>query len=227
MADRGVRVSGAAGRLAVGAAVVGIAVAVIVTAAPDRSDAHLNISKYTYSECKRGKAKSFIDPIGIVFYGKKATSGRIMRLTEKHVDGMKADPDDKSQKLVSHRRCITTRRGVDDHCGACDRLHIRLADQTVKGKLHRDRKRRFITVGTPHYDAKDVVGCGETPLPSPKHIIPKNGFRNARIKIAKGFKDAGHKVTQKRWRNTKAREQCDGENVDAQGDGIVAFVRVN
>lgn len=150
-----------------------------------------------------------------------------MRLVERYVSGMKADPEDTSQKLVSHRRCISTARGVDDHCGACDRLHIRLADQTVRGRPHRDRKKRLITVGTPHYDDKDVVGCGETPLPAPKHIIPQNGFRNARIKVAKAFRDNGHRVTQKRWNNTKSRKQCDGENVDAQGDGIVAYVEVN
>ena len=230
MADRRRRLRRrAATRVAVGVAALAVLVAAGLGVAPERSTAHLNISKYTYSACKGGKVKAddFIDPIGIVFYGKKATSGRIMRLTEKYVDGMKADLEDKSQKLVSHRRCISTRRGVDDHCGLCDRLHIRLAAQTVKKKLHRDKKRRFITVGTPHDADKDVIGCGETPVPTPKHIIPKNGFRNARIKIAKAFKSSGHKVTQKRWKNTRSREQCDGENVDAQGDGIVAFVRVN
>lgn len=78
-----------------------------------------------WSRGKSGKAKAsdFIDPIGIVFCGKKATSGRIVRLIEEYVDGMKTDPDDRSQKLVTHSRCITTRRGVDGDCGACDRLH--------------------------------------------------------------------------------------------------------
>lgn len=104
---------------------------------------------------------------------------------------------------------------------------LRLADQGFSGKLHRARKGRFSTVGTPHYDAVDTVGCGETPIASPKHIIPKDGFRNARIKIATAFRDNGHRVTQKRLGNTRSRPQCDGENVDAQGDRIAAYVEVN
>jgi hypothetical protein len=195
----------AAGGLVLLAAVAGL----LATASAHRGP----IPKYTYGEGCDG----FIDPVGILFYGRDASATRSAEISEAVYEGMEMGDDD-SQHFVTHGNCMSTQRSVDDGCFTCNRTHMRIGGiRSPSGRYARDRKGRIYSVGTPHTD--EVRFCGALP----HHVNPENGFRDARRRFVEGFRNAGYTVTHQRIKNTRRRQQCDGSY--AQGDGLIAKVR--
>lgn len=190
---------------------LGVSVAMLVAAAP--SPAHRgSIPRYTYGEGCSG----FIDPVGILFYGRDAAASRVVELAEAYYEGMKKGDDD-SQFYVGHGNCLRTQFAVDDGGPASDRTHMRVGGIRLSdGRYARDRSKRIYSVGTPHTD--DFV------LECRSHVNPPNGFRDARRRFAAAFRRNGHKVKYQYLGNLATRVQCDDDERIAQGDGLLAKI---
>lgn len=185
------------------------AAAVVVAAVP--AGAHRgSIPKYSYNEGCGG----FIDPVGILFYGRTASATRVAQLSERYYEGMKMGGDD-SQHFRGHGNCLPTQLAVDDGSFAGDRTHMRIGGiRSPGGRYARDRKRRIYSIGTPHTD-DFILECGT-------HVNPPNGFRDARRRFVGVFRRNRHKVAHQRIGNDAPREQCGGRI--AQGDGLLAKI---
>jgi hypothetical protein len=205
------------GRHGTRAAAVSVALAVVAACVlvADPAGAHRGkIPQYTYNE----GCKGFIDPIGILFYGRDASATRAADLSEDYYDGMK-EGDDDSQYFVGHGNCLTTQKAVDDGGPVQDRTHMRIGGirSPTTGRYARDGKNRIYSVGTPHTD--DFI------LECRTHVNPPNGFRDARRRFAAAFRENGHKVSYQYLGNKAKRIQCDDPDRIAQGDGFLAKIR--
>ena len=171
------------------------------------------IPKYTYGERCRG----FIDPVGILFYGRDASATQAAILSDRYYEGMERGTDD-SQNFTTHGNCVSTQTSVDDGCFTCNRTHMRIGGiRSPSGNYARDGRGNIFSVGTPHTDR--VVFCGALP----QHVNPQNGFRDARRRFVAAFRQRGHRVTHQRLKNTRRRQQC--YDSYARGDGLVAKIR--
>lgn len=198
------------------AALVLLMAAITALALAPAATAHRGpIPKYTYAEGCRG----FIDPVGILFYGRTASATRAAQISDRVYPGMKTGDDD-SQHFVTHGNCLSTQRAVDDGCPACNRTHMRIGGlrSPRTGRYYRDRRGRIFSVGTPHTDRITFACSG----PLPDHVNPTNGFRDARRRFVRRFRRARFRVSHVRLKSTRRRRQCDGSY--AQGDGLVAKV---
>ena len=180
---------------------------------------------------------SAIDPVGVMFRGKRAGLTNVMRLLDlgAYTGWGHTENEDPQGLLVKEGKGEYECRQTDESAaeapeGPNSRFHVRL--WKIPATIGTSQLK---TVGTPHHEdwrwSFEATGCtGVTYAGS--HAVDQGGIENGdysgfdrgRGEIKRAFARNGHKVEVEQWGNTALMEQCDGEDAGSHGWGVMIWI---
>jgi hypothetical protein len=179
-----------------------------------RSEAEAPLqTAFTHNETTKGVcARSFVDPINALWYGRSASAPRVGR--ELNASGGWWMDDDARlvARIADHQDaqapsgdCAVESDQRASSCAACDRDHIRLFNITWHGE--------HLVLGDAHHDTGVyfIKGCEKWGLPL-AHV--SSTFITAREEIARFWPASARLVY---WGNTRRMPQCDGSTPHSDG----------
>ena len=209
-----------------------------------RAQAHFSVAHYLFpnDECEWPSGSLAPgDPVNVVGYG-YGTGGTLFEYgnandSRRQIHGHNDDWDEKGREgwfkmhgnspKICEKGLFSMATGV----ALSSRWHVRLiptyhashasCSWCVGGELN------YTTIMGAHYDqlvtcTKKILGTWNT---RPAHIVPVDGFNDARRYLVYPMRDAGHDVRHIYWGNTRLRKHCTG--LLSGSNGQVAFFKVN